>query len=48
MIFPLASRISFEGEFKYNFAKGTLDNFIAFERFDLSGLQICLAMNYWF
>ena len=48
VIFPLASRISFEGEFKYNFAKGTLDKFIAFERFDLSGLQICLAMNYWF
>jgi hypothetical protein len=48
IILPLASRVSFEGEFKYNFAKGTLDRFIGFDRLDLSGYQISLAMNYWF
>ncbi|MFC2141952.1 hypothetical protein ACFLR7_03355 [Acidobacteriota bacterium] len=48
IILPLASRVSFEGEFKYNFAKGTLDRFTSFERFDLSGYQISLAFNYWF
>lgn len=48
IILPLASRVSFEGEFKYNFATGTLDRFTGFERFDLSGYQISLAFNYWF
>jgi hypothetical protein len=48
VILPLASRVSFEGEFKYNFATGTLDKFVGFERFDLSGYQVSLAFNYWF
>jgi hypothetical protein len=48
VMFPLASRISVEAEVKYNFAKGTLDDFIGFEPFDMNGLQVCLAMNYWF
>jgi hypothetical protein len=48
VILPLANRVSFEGEFKYNFAKGTLDKFVGFEPFDMSGYQISLAMNYWF
>lgn len=47
-IFPLASRISVEAEVKYSFAKGTMNNFIGFESFDLGGLQLSLAMNYWF
>jgi len=48
IMFPLANRISFEGEFKYNFAQGNLDDFVGFEPFDLNGFQISLAMNYWF
>ena len=47
-IFPLASRMSIEAEVKYSFAKGTMNNFIGFESFDLGGLQLSLAMNYWF
>lgn len=48
IIFPLANRISLEGEFKYNFAQGTLDDFIGFEPFDLNGFQVSIGMNYWF
>ena len=48
VIFPLASRISVEAEVKYNFAKGTMNDFIGFESFDLGGIQFGLAMNYWF
>jgi opacity protein-like surface antigen len=48
IMFPLANRISLEGEFKYNFAHGTLDDFVGFEPFDLNGFQVSLAMNYWF
>ncbi len=48
VMFPLANRISIEGEVKYSFAKGTMDRFVGFDKFDLSGLQISLGMNYWF
>jgi hypothetical protein len=47
-MFPLANRISIEGEVKYNFAKGSLDRFVGFDKIDLSGLQISLGINYWF
>ncbi len=46
---PVANRISFEAEFKYNFAKGDLtESFEGFEPFDLSGYQISVGLNYWF
>jgi opacity protein-like surface antigen len=48
VIFPLANRISLEGEFKYNFLQGTLDDFVGFEPFDMDGFQVSIGMNYWF
>jgi len=46
---PVANKISFEAEFKYNFAKGELtEAFEGFEPFDLSGYQISIGLNYWF
>jgi opacity protein-like surface antigen len=46
---PVANRISFEAEFKYNFAKGNLtEYFVGFEPFDLSSYQISVGLNYWF
>ncbi|MDH4217489.1 MAG: hypothetical protein OEY18_03915 [Candidatus Aminicenantes bacterium] len=46
---PVANKISFEAEFKYNFAKGELtEAFEGFEPFDLSGYQISVGLNYWF
>lgn len=45
---PIGNRISLEGEVKYNFAKVTMNNFIGFDKFDLSGLQLSLGFNYWF
>lgn len=46
---PFANRLTFEVEFKYNFAKGDLtEAFEGFEPFDLSGYQISLGVNYWF
>jgi hypothetical protein len=46
---PLANRISLEAEFKYNFAMVDFtESFVGFERFDLSGYQISIGMNYWF
>jgi opacity protein-like surface antigen len=46
---PLANRISLEAEFKYNYAMADFtDAFQGFERFDLSGYQISVGMNYWF
>jgi hypothetical protein len=45
----VANKISFEAEFKYNFAKGELtEAFEGFEPFDLSGYQISVGLNYWF
>jgi len=46
---PLANRISLEAEFKYNYAMADFtEAFQGFERFDLSGYQISIGMNYWF
>ena len=46
---PLANRISLEAEFKYNYAMADFtEAFEGFERFDLSGIQISIGMNYWF
>lgn len=54
IMFPVARRITFEAEFKYNIVKGNFRTdperiaFEGFERFDLSGYQISLGLNYWF
>ena len=45
---PVANRISIEGEFKFNSASGSLENFVGFENFDLSGYQVTVGINYWF
>jgi hypothetical protein len=46
---PVANRISVEGEFKFNYASGSLDpDFQGFENFDLSGYQVTVGINYWF
>jgi hypothetical protein len=46
---PVANRISVEGEFKFNYASGSLDpHFQGFENFDLSGYQVTIGINYWF
>jgi len=53
-MFPVARRMTFEVEFKYNSAKGKFpeddpnQGFHGFEPFDLSGYQISLGLNYWF
>ncbi|MCP2605235.1 outer membrane beta-barrel protein, partial [Candidatus Aminicenantes bacterium AH-873-B07] len=48
LMFPIGYKISLFGEFKYNQAKGELDDFIGFEPFDLSGYQISLGFSYKF
>jgi len=49
IMFPVARRITFEVEFKYNQAQGKLEAFQDFlEPFDLSAYQISLGLNYWF
>lgn len=49
IMIPLANRISLEAEFKYNYAMADFtEDFQGFERFDLSGYQISIGMNYWF
>jgi hypothetical protein len=50
---PVGRRISLEGEFKYNSAKGNFSDdayasFEGFEAFDLSGYTISVGLNYWF
>jgi len=45
---PVGQRMTVEGEFKYNYAKGKMDNFQGFEDFDLKGFQLSVALNYWF
>lgn len=46
---PFANRVAFEGEFKYNFGKGSHGSaFEGFDKFDLGGYQISLGINYWF
>jgi hypothetical protein len=48
IMMPIANRTTIELEFKYNFVKGKLENFLDFQRFDLGGYQISLGINYWF
>jgi len=49
IMIPLANRISVEAEFKYNYAMVDFtEAFLDFERFDLSGYQFSIGMNYWF
>jgi opacity protein-like surface antigen len=49
IMIPLANRLSLEAEFKYNYAMADFtEGFEGFERFDLSGYQISIGMNYWF
>jgi opacity protein-like surface antigen len=46
---PVASRLALEAEFKYHSGKGDLGSaFPDFQKFDLSGYQISLGINYWF
>ncbi|MGB7295509.1 MAG: hypothetical protein WBC70_07955 [Candidatus Aminicenantales bacterium] len=49
IMFPIASRLALEAEFKYNYGKGSLgDTFEGFDDFDLSSYQISVGVNYWF
>ncbi len=49
VMFPIANRISIEGEFKYFFGSGDIsDSFVDFENHDLRGYQITVGVNYWF
>ena len=49
IVFPVANRISIDGQFKFNFLKGELtEDFVGFDDFDLSGYQITIGLNYWF
>lgn len=48
VLIPVASRLAFEAEFRYNYGKGGLDKFQGFESFDLSGYQVSLGLNFWF
>lgn len=49
-MYAFANRITFDAEFKYNFAEGKLEagSFQSYAPFDLSGYQISLGINYWF
>jgi len=49
VMIPVANRISFEAEFKYQSLTAELvDAFEGFQPFDLSGFQFSLGLNYWF
>jgi len=49
LMFPVTRRMTFELEFKYNLVKGDLkEGFVGFEKFDLSGYQLSVGINYWF
>lgn len=55
VMIPIANRISFEGEVKYNFLEAPfteLQGFnyvvVGYEFFDLTGWSISLGLNYWF
>ncbi|MFZ2054622.1 MAG: hypothetical protein WAU81_10540 [Candidatus Aminicenantales bacterium] len=49
VMFPIASRLALEAEFKYNYGKGSLGgSFEGFDDFDLSSYQISVGVNYWF
>jgi opacity protein-like surface antigen len=45
---PVGQRMTVEGEFKYNYAKGKMDNFQGFQDFDMRGFQVSVGLNYWF
>ncbi|MFW6131396.1 MAG: hypothetical protein ACOC5F_02235 [Candidatus Aminicenantaceae bacterium] len=46
---PLANRITFDFEFRYNYGKGEFkDAYLGFQPFDLGGYQISVSLNYWF
>jgi opacity protein-like surface antigen len=45
---PVGQRMTVEGEFKYNYAKGKMENFLDFPDFDLRGFQLSVGLNYWF
>jgi hypothetical protein len=49
LMIPIARRAALEAEFKYTYGKGTLNHaFEGFGKFDLSGYQISLGINYLF
>jgi opacity protein-like surface antigen len=49
VMFPIASRLALEAEFKYSYGKGTLGGYFkGFDSFDLGGYQLSLGVNYWF
>jgi opacity protein-like surface antigen len=49
VMFPIASRLALEAEFKYNYGKGSLGgSFEGFDNFDLGGYQVSVGVNYWF
>lgn len=45
---PVGQRMTVEGEFKYNYAKGKMNNFQNFQDFDLRGFQLSVGLSYWF
>jgi opacity protein-like surface antigen len=45
---PVGQRMTVEGEFRYNYAKGKMENFQGFQDFDLRGFQLSVGLNYWF
>ncbi len=49
VMFPIASRLALEAEFKYNYGKGSLGaSFEGFDKFDLGSYQVSVGVNYWF
>ncbi len=49
VMFPIASRLALEAEFKYNYGKGSMGGtFEGFDAFDLSSYQVSVGINYWF
>lgn len=49
VMFPIASRLAVEAEFKYNYGKGKMGGtFEGFDAFDLGGYTISAGINYWF
>lgn len=52
---PIANRISFEGEVKYNYAEASFTELegmytvvVGYDYFDLSGWTFSIGLNYWF
>jgi hypothetical protein len=49
VMFPIASRLALEAEFKYSYGKGNMGGtFEGFDAFDLSSYQLSVGVNYWF